>query len=86
MKQVRTGLYVGTRKDAENFTVLKENAISRVLTVDNQALEGNHIAAINTLYIHCLDEITADLLTSFDKCIEFINEALANNESVLVHW
>ena len=87
MKLIKTGLFVGTRKDAGNRDTLVKNGISRVLTVDIQPLSENEIGQdVKTLYINCLDEPTADLLTSFDRCIEFIDDGLASNGGVLVHW
>jgi protein-tyrosine phosphatase len=86
MKLIKPGLFVGTREEANNPENLKKYQINRVLTIDSQLLDEQSTAAITRFHVNCLDEPSADLLTSFDRCIQFIDEGLTNNEAVLVHW
>lgn len=88
MKLVKPGLFIGTREDANNEANLKQCNMKRVLTVDIQVPDDLQCGPdkITRLHVDRLDEPTADLLSSFDRCIQFIEEGIRNNEAVLVHW
>ncbi|XP_031562449.1 dual specificity protein phosphatase 12-like [Actinia tenebrosa] len=89
MKLVKPGLFIGTREDANNIENLRQCNINRILTIDSQVPDERHVAVtdnkITRLHVDCLDEPTADLLSLFDRCIQFIEEGIRNNETVLVH-
>ncbi|EDO34381.1 predicted protein, partial [Nematostella vectensis] len=86
MRLVKPGLYAGTREDAMNYCQLKEAAINRVLTIDSQSLPDlQDDRQKKSLFVYCLDEPNADLLSHLDECIRFIEDGIKHEEPVLVH-
>lgn len=84
---VRPHLYLGNRRNASNLHLLKNHNIRRVLTLDTEPLAiSDANSNLNFKFVRCMDEPEADLLSSFDECIEFIKSGVAVNENVLVHW
>ena len=82
---IRPHLYLGNRENAESVHLLSIYNIRRILTVDTEPLEVTDLA-LRTKFVRCLDEPEADLLSSFDECIEFISCGVAAEENVIVHW
>ena len=92
LQAVKPYLFLGNRRNAENFHLLKNYNICRILTVDFEPLivdessSSTSSSNVTTKFVRCLDEPEADLLSSFDGCIEFISSGVAAEENVLVHW
>eukprot|EP00798_Chlamydomonas_sp_ICE-L_P001790 gene1790-33210_t len=78
------GLYLGSFMAEQNLDKLKTEGITHVLCVAND-LDASHPDEFKYLQIMISDRPTSDLVTHFPKCFAFIDEAIEQQGSVLVH-
>ena len=80
-----TGLWLGDITASENLAALEKYQISHILTIlDYQPKSRDKNRTY--LHIHADDLQSTDLITTeFDKCYEFINQAIKQGHQVLIH-
>jgi len=73
---IRDGLWLGGLEDACNTSLLHKQGISHILTIEFRPLPFNHQKDFQYKYIHAVDMPDQDLLSYFQECFEFIDDAL----------
>ncbi|KAM3914477.1 dual specificity protein phosphatase 12 [Leptodactylus fuscus] len=78
------GLYIGSASDATDVPSLQSAGITHILTVDSTDQDIQH--SCHKLFIHLLDDSSADLLSCLPECLQFLKDAHGKpGSSVLVH-
>lgn len=83
MNKILDGLYVGNFRDAKDEEQLKQNKITHILSIHDNAKEL--LEDKKYLCITASDCAQQDLTQYFPRCIEFIHKARLANGGVLVH-
>ncbi|XP_061696372.1 dual specificity protein phosphatase 12 isoform X2 [Syngnathoides biaculeatus] len=87
MLLVDAGVFIGTAADLNDNEGLAEASITHIVSVDS--VDPGFLVPMNASYckkwINVLDEVTADLLSHFDDCYQFIQEAVDGGGMALVH-
>ncbi|XP_066584358.1 dual specificity protein phosphatase MPK-4-like [Prorops nasuta] len=86
--EVEPGFFLGNLTAATDIEFLQETKISHILTIDSCPLPRNiqeHFPDIRMKYVQITDMPREDLLTHFEDCYEFIEQALRTEGKVLVH-
>mmetsp|Transcript_1640 Transcript_1640/g.3529 ORF Transcript_1640/g.3529 Transcript_1640/m.3529 type:complete len:186 (+) Transcript_1640:3278-3835(+) len=78
------GLYLGSVAAAQSSYSLRSLGITHILTVAD-AIPPKFPRRIEYKIVEVTDEETTALLPYFDECVEFIQKAIADGGSVLVH-
>ncbi|CAG9326136.1 unnamed protein product [Blepharisma stoltei] len=81
---VSTGIFVGNSSAAKNINLLKENKITHILTC---CKEIDPIYPNDFIYkkLDITDTIDSEISVYFEEAIEFIDSAIDNKGSILVH-
>jgi len=77
-------IFIGSFESALSRDLLMQNNIKFVLNV-TQYYNNNKYKNINYYQVCLLDELSEDLLYSFNKTIPYLEYALENNGNILVH-
>ena len=77
--KIAPGLYVGDMSSSAHESILQQNGITQILTIDDQ----EEIQGYQHLRISCPDNIYADITEHFTRCFHFIHSARLHG-SVLV--
>ncbi|CAH3129792.1 unnamed protein product [Porites lobata] len=83
MNKVLPGLYLGNFRDAKDMEQLKQNKITHVLSIHDNAqpvLEHLKYKCVNAA-----DSPDQELSVFFQECIDFIHNCRINNGACLVH-
>lgn len=83
MNKILPGLYVGNFRDAKDEEQLKQNNITHILSIHDNAKEL--LEDKKYLCIIASDCAAQDLSQYFPECIDFIHKARLANGGVLVH-
>lgn len=83
MNKILNGLYVGNFRDAKDEEQLKQNNITHILSIHDNAKEL--LEDKTYLCIIASDCAQQDLTQYFPECIDFIHKARLANGGVLVH-
>ena len=84
--QIEANIYLGNLEAATSEQVLRTINAKRVLTLREFGLEDDQkFSGIEYLHISVNDILCADLLTHFERCHRFIEEADNRNQVVYVH-
>ena len=87
MNKIVDGIYLGNVYAANDVETLKKSGISHVLTIDIQPLTYDVSDSIIYKFVYCVDIQESDLLSKFEECFKFIDEAVSEfGNAVLVHW
>jgi hypothetical protein len=89
MSRVLPGLYLGSLKDSTDRGQIKNNHITHVVSIIEDAQPHPLLkdTGIKYLCIHASDSPQQDLQSHFAEAIEFIHKARTlENGNVLVHW
>ena len=90
MYEIVPFVFLGDWKDAVAVDERDERYrhIWRVLTISNADpnWKGALKNKVKTFFVEAFDLPTEDLLTKLPDCVQYINEAVVSEESVLVHW
>ena len=82
MDQITDKVWLGNASHSRNISLLKQNGITKVLTVmNNPPHTYKESDGINLKYINIYDKPRENIIQYFGDCIKFIE----GNESVLVH-
>lgn len=77
------GLYIGGRKDAENFDNLTKHRINYIVSSSTKKIEFP--PKFQVLRYEVRDRIGQTILHKFREVAEFIDEAKQGSQSVLIH-
>ena len=87
MDKIVDRIYLGSVYAAQDTDTLTRLAITHVLTIDVQPLKYDLSENITYKFVYCVDMPEADLLTKFEECFKFIDEALSQwSGAILIHW
>ncbi|KAJ1458260.1 protein-tyrosine phosphatase-like protein [Pelagophyceae sp. CCMP2097] len=94
--EIVPGLWLGGEGNVSDVVWLKLNGISRIITINAYALEGDvshlsaalqqwHAAHVKVTYIHALDTPTQMVVQHFGPALKVVNDALDRGEKVVIH-
>mmetsp|Transcript_8983 Transcript_8983/g.12359 ORF Transcript_8983/g.12359 Transcript_8983/m.12359 type:complete len:195 (-) Transcript_8983:39-623(-) len=83
-QEILDGLYLGSVDAASDLEELKKRNISHILTAAHD-IDPKFSSEIEYLIVQVDDWPAANLLHSFDVCIEYIDKVRSQKGSVLVH-
>jgi len=72
-----SGLWLGGYDDACNTSQLQKQGVTHILTVEFRPLPTNIQKDFNYKYIHAEDMPDQDLISNFQECFDFIDDALS---------
>jgi len=73
---IRDGLWLGGYEDACNTSQLQKQGVTHILTLEYRPLPTNFQKDFSYKYIHADDMPDQDLISYFQECFEFIDDAL----------
>ncbi|XP_062140739.1 dual specificity protein phosphatase MPK-4 [Drosophila sulfurigaster albostrigata] len=85
--EVETGLFLGNLTAATHMETLKSFKITHILTLDSVPLPQHIVdtSFLTTKYVQIADMPREDILQHLEACVEFIANALEQQQNVLVH-
>ena len=87
INKIVDGIYLGSVYAANDVATLKRLGVSHVLTIDVQPLTYDLSESITYKFVYCVDVSESDLLSKFEECFKFIDEALSQGgNAVFIHW
>ena len=99
MFKVAPSLFLSSRATAECPYCIKGNDIRHILTVDVLPLTSSqncelHLGSHNSVedavierkHVYALDDAGQNILDILEECLDFIDNGVELEESVLVHW
>uniref|UniRef100_A0A8C6FH73 protein-tyrosine-phosphatase n=1 Tax=Moschus moschiferus TaxID=68415 RepID=A0A8C6FH73_MOSMO len=87
MLEVCPGLFLWGAAAVAEPDLLREAGITAVLTVDSEEPDfktGAGVDGLRSLFVPALDRPETNLLSHLDRCVAFIEQALAEGRAVLV--
>lgn len=78
------GLYLGSFMAEQNIERLKEEGVTHLLCVAD-GMEPSHPDEFKYMQVLVQDRSSVDLVIHFQKCFDFMDEAIAGGGAVLVH-
>ncbi|CAF0731919.1 unnamed protein product [Adineta ricciae] len=78
-------LWLGDIDSSENHQALDDLQITHILTVLDFCPEHDQAAKRIRKHVHAYDFHTADLIGEFESCYQFIDQAVNNDQNVLIH-
>lgn len=79
-------IYIGSLFALQGQTSLKEAGITHILSLLRGEIQPRLVSDFTHKQIELDDDDEENILVVFSECIEFINQAITNGGSVLVHW
>lgn len=79
------GLYLGSLETACDEEGLKENGITHIVTAIYNVRPQFPDSEFEYHMVPVIDKPSADIKKYFEECFEFIDEAIKNEKTVLVH-
>jgi len=79
-----TSLCIGSVASAYNYDTLVKNNITHILTC-GQNMRAKFPQFFSYKRVECVDLPDQDLMTYFEECFEFIDQAKSNNGKILIH-
>lgn len=87
MDKIVDGIYLGSVYAAQDINSLTRLGITHVLTIDIQPLKYDLSESITYKFVYCVDVPESDLLSKFEECFKFIDDALSQSgRTILIHW
>ena len=87
MNKIVDRIYQGSAYGASDIDNLTTLGITHVLTIDTEPLKYDVQENITYKFVYCVDMPEADILSSFEQCFKFIDEALTGSQgAILIHW
>lgn len=86
LDEIVANLYLGSWQSAVNLKALKLLNVTHILTMEESELPDDVQRLFTCKFKHIVDSPYSNLLVHFDDCFQFIDEALAQSTSILVHW
>lgn len=84
--KIEENLYLGNISITDNHSIIKENGIKRVLTLNNEPIGLDFkVKNVDYKYIYAEDDPTFVLLIHFCQCIQYITDSLTSGQPVYVH-
>ncbi|XP_017870219.1 PREDICTED: dual specificity protein phosphatase 12 [Drosophila arizonae] len=85
--EIEPGLFLGNLTAATHMETLKSFKITHILTLDSVPLPQHIVEAsfLTTKYVQISDMPREDILQHLEACVEFISQALEQQQNVLVH-
>lgn len=78
-------IYIGAERAVHRTDQLKQNNVTHILTINNVPLHRSITENYKYKFIYGLDLEFTDLLSHFEECFHFIEDATESGGSVLVH-
>ncbi|XP_062598658.1 dual specificity protein phosphatase 12-like [Saccostrea cucullata] len=85
ISQIVDNIYIGGEKAVHRTDQLKQNNVTHILTINNVPLHRSYTDTYKYKFVYGFDLEFTDLLSHFEECFEFIDDALDNRGGVLVH-
>ena len=84
MDKIQEGIWLGNIRAAEDQTLLRVTGITHLLSLG--AMPSKVDPSIKHMKILLDDIPSAQIYPHLDRAVDFINEAVTQGGSILVHW
>ncbi|XP_048738344.1 dual specificity protein phosphatase 12-like isoform X1 [Ostrea edulis] len=85
ISHVVDNIYIGPERAVHRTDELKQNNVTHILSINNVPLHRSVTEKYNYKFVYGMDLEFTDLLSHFEECFHFIEDASDTGGSVLVH-